>query len=126
MIDARASRNGEDASDLVTALLSNVGALHNQAWLLSGDVSRLMEKSMPRTAPPIVFIAKLKPCTPAFGFFGRKTGYIVADRMGRLAETVISLLSNRIDAVFQAVIIRPWEGHGPSRSCPFRFEQTAH
>src|SRR5215831_5781640 len=70
-----------------------------------------MERSMPHTAWPIVFIAKLKPCTPAFGFFGRKTGYIVADRMGRLAETVISLLSNRIDAVFQAVIIRPWEGH---------------
>ena len=91
MIDARASRNGEDASDLVTALLSNVGALHNQAWLLSCDA-----------------------------------GYIVANRVGRLAKTVVSLLSNRIDAVFQAVIIRPWEGHGPSRSCPFRFEQAAH
>ena len=44
MIDARASRNGEDASDLVTALLSNVGALHDRAWLLSGDVRRLYGK----------------------------------------------------------------------------------
>ena len=58
-----------------------------------------MERSMPRSAPPIVFIAKLKPCTPAYGFFDRKTGYIVANRVGRLAETVVSLLSNRIDAI---------------------------
>jgi hypothetical protein len=73
-----------------------------------------MERLMPRIAPPIVFIAKLKPCTPAFGFFDRKTGCIIANRVGRLAEIVVSLLANRIDAVFQAVIIRPWEGHGPS------------
>jgi len=68
MINARMTRNGKDASDLIAA----------------------------------------------FGFFGRKTGYIVADRGGRVAETVVSPLSNRIDAIFQAVIIRPWEGHGPS------------
>jgi len=71
-------------------------------------------KSTPRTAPPIAFTAKFKAPMPAFGFFGRKTGYIVADRGGRVAETVVSPLSNRIDAIFQAVIIRPWEGHGPS------------
>jgi len=72
------------------------------------------EKSKARTAPPIAFIAKLKARMGAFGFFGRQTGYIVADRGGRVAETVVSPVSNRIDAVFQAVIIRPWEGHGPS------------
>jgi 1-acyl-sn-glycerol-3-phosphate acyltransferase len=71
-------------------------------------------KSTPRTAPPIAFITKFKAPMPAFGFFGRKTGYIVADRGGRVAETVVSPLSNRIDAIFQAVIIRSWEGHGPS------------
>jgi len=73
-----------------------------------------MEKSKARTAPSIDFIAKSKARMHSSEFFGRKTGYIVADRGGRVAETVVSPLSNRIDAIFQAVIIRPWEGHGPS------------
>jgi len=29
-------------------------------------------------------------------------------------DLVAALLSNGIDAIFQAVIIRPWEGHGRS------------
>ena len=55
MIDARASRNGEDASDVVTALSSNVGALHNHAWLLSADVHRLYGKidATHRAADPL-------------------------------------------------------------------------
>jgi hypothetical protein len=73
-----------------------------------------MEKSKARTAPSIDFIAKSKARMRASELFDRKTGYIVADRGGRVAETVVSPLSNRIDAIFQAVIIRPWEGYGPS------------
>ena len=44
MINARPSRNGDGAGNLVAALLSNVGALENQASLLCGDVRRLYEK----------------------------------------------------------------------------------
>ena len=44
MINARMTRNGKDASDLIAALLSNVRALQNQASRLSGDLHRLRRK----------------------------------------------------------------------------------
>jgi hypothetical protein len=44
MINARPVQNDKDASDLVAILLSNVGALHNQASVLSGDVRQLYGK----------------------------------------------------------------------------------
>jgi hypothetical protein len=83
LFKARPTRNGQDTIDLVAALLSNVDAFHSQASRLSGDLRGYVGKSTPRTAPPIAFIAKFKAPMPAFGFFDRKTGYIVADRGGQ-------------------------------------------
>jgi hypothetical protein len=53
MISPRQTRNGEDASDLVAALLSNVGALHKEVCRLSGDVSRVFgnTETMHRRSP---------------------------------------------------------------------------
>ena len=44
MINARMTRNGKDASDLIGALVWNVRALQNQASRLSGDLRRLRRK----------------------------------------------------------------------------------
>jgi len=126
MIDARASRNGEDASDLVTALLSIVGTLHNQAWLLSGDVRRLYGKIDATHRAADRLHRKIETMHAHIRILRSQDRLHRRKQVGRFAKTVVSLLSNRIDAVFQAVIIRSWEGHGPSRSCPFRFEQAAH
>jgi hypothetical protein len=44
MINTRLSRSSDGASDLVAAVLSNVGALEKQAPLLCGDVRRRYKK----------------------------------------------------------------------------------
>ena len=41
MTEARPIRNGEDASDLVAALVPKVGAFHKEVSRLHGDVGRL-------------------------------------------------------------------------------------
>jgi hypothetical protein len=41
---------------------------------------------------------------------------------GDLGRLHTKLPSNRIDAIFPAVMIRTLEAHGPSRSRPHRFE----
>ena len=87
MIKARPTRNGKDASDLIAALVSNVRALQNQAFATVRRPSpATLENRRHAPAPPIAFITKFKAPMPAFGFFGRKTGYIVANRGGRVAE----------------------------------------
>ena len=105
MIHARPGRNGKDASDLVAVLLSNVGALHNQASALLGDVRRVYGKIEVRTAPQIAFIGKFRARARTFGRFGRRTGYVVANAMGRNRPHACKSLSNPIDAIFQAEII---------------------
>ena len=74
LFKARPTRNGQDTIDLVAALLSNVRALQNQASRLCGDFASYMEKSTPRTAPSIDFIAKSKARMRASELFDRKTG----------------------------------------------------
>ena len=71
---------------------------------------------------PIAFIEKSKTRAREFGFFDRKIGYVVVKRMGRDRLAANTLLPNRIDAIFQAVMMQFRERHGPSRSRPFRFE----
>ena len=86
MINARMARNGKDASDLIAALVSNVRSLQNRTSRLSGDLRRL----------------------------GRKIDatHRAADHLHHKIQSTHARI--RIDAIFQAVIIRPWEGHGPS------------
>ena len=44
MIEERVHPNGEVGTDLVAALISKVGAIHNEALRLSGDLRRLHRK----------------------------------------------------------------------------------
>jgi hypothetical protein len=81
MTKPRRTRNREDASDLVAALVSNYAALHKQAARLSGDVSRLHGRINPCTGSPIGFIAKLKVHTREFAFCGRRIEFVVANRI---------------------------------------------
>jgi hypothetical protein len=79
----RPTRNSNDASDLIAALLSNVSALHKEVSRLSGTSAGYMEKSRPCTVLPIAFIEKSKTRAREFGSFDRKIGYVVVKRMGR-------------------------------------------
>jgi hypothetical protein len=75
MTKPQQSRNGENTSDLVAVLVSNIGALHKQAARLSADVGRLHGR--------IDFIGKLKADMQEFAFCGRRSEYVVADTMSQ-------------------------------------------
>ena len=81
MINPQPTRNGENASDLVAALVSNIAALHKRAARLSGVSAGYMAESNPCTALPIGFIAKLKVHTREFVFCDRRIECVVANKI---------------------------------------------
>ena len=106
LIHARRSRNGKDASDLVAVLLSSVGALHDQAAVLSGDVRRLSRKIReyaPRRRLPSSENSKRMRAHSDSSVGGPATSS--QTQWAVIAHKPVNLLSNPIDGIFQAEII---------------------
>jgi hypothetical protein len=61
--------NGEEATDLVAALISNSQLLYKKVSRLHGDVDRLHRKINATHVWSTAFIAKSKPHTSEFAFF---------------------------------------------------------
>jgi hypothetical protein len=112
MTEARPLRNGEDASDLVAALVAKVGAFHKEVSRLHGDVGRLhgrvkvMHRDLDRLHRKIEGTRARIRVLRSKNRVQRRGGAGLYRPAGR------TLLSNRFDAFFQAGMILYGRGHG--------------
>jgi hypothetical protein len=100
MSKARPTRNHDDASDLVAAFVSNVGAIHEKVSRLSVDVGRLpgkikaMHRVANRLHRKIATARQNSNSSIAVSAAASQT------ESACIGQAILSLLLNRIDAIF--------------------------
>lgn len=122
MTKERVHPNGEAANDLAAAIIANAARFHKEASRLYGDVGHLHTKVEATPLEADRLHRKIEGTHARIRIFRSQNRVHCRGMAAVCRPTDTKLPSNRIDAIFPAVMIRTGEAHGPSRSRPHRFE----